>query len=339
MRLTYIVAAIVFILLNLRPLHSQTRETDGLPSSWDVKQIEKAASNAGRFYVLAWHASAWKFEGREHRIDKCLALCAFGDGKADRWKLYHLYRDPGKKDSGWQISMFHAIGGAGGPTGKWYLCEKEFRSRPTNREIYDSLSSSVDWSFERGVDCVGCGVCEKTWREAIGEKPTEFFPPAKLTPRRPIAPIQLGDAPLTVSVSTMGAFAKGYSWHLSVNSAGQAELTVDGPERIRKQFQVPKEQWAEFRKAVDDGQFFDLQTEYGEEVPCGSEQSITVTAGRYTRAVKVHYLQTSSPEDKAKLREASRVVRLMILTRGWFDEANAVDLRRFDQAVLDAVKE
>lgn len=280
MRLTYIVAVIVLTLLDSWSLHSQTPEGDRLPPSWDVKQIEKAASSSGRFHVLAWHASAWKFEGNEHRVDRCLVLCASGDGKADRWKLYHLSRDPGKKDSGWQISMFHALGGEAVPTGVWSFCEKEFRSRPNNKEIYDSLSSSVDWSFERGIDCVGCGVCEKNWREAVGEKPTEFFPPAKLTPQRPIAPIQIGDAPLTVSVSTIGAFAKGYSWHLSVNSAGQAELTVDGPERIQKRFQIPKDQWALFRKAVDDGQFFGLQSEYGEEVPCGSEQSITLTAGR-----------------------------------------------------------
>ena len=160
-------------------------------------------------------------------------------------------------------------------------------------------------------------------------------------PRKPAVPAaHLEDAPLTVAVSTVGRFARGHSWHLSVNSAGQAELTIDTyPERTRKQFQVPKEQWAEFRKAVIDGRFFELGGEYGSQVPGGSEKSITVTTGRHTHTVKLHYLRDSTAEEKTKLREPSRAVRLMVLVRGWFDEAEAVDLRRYDQAVLEAVKE
>jgi hypothetical protein len=150
---------------------------------------------------------------------------------------------------------------------------------------------------------------------------------------------QSDDAPLTISASNGGMFAKGHSWHLNVNPAGQAELTIIATETIRKQFQVSKEQLAEFRKALADGRFFELKGEYGDQVPCGSEQSVTVTAGPNTHTVKVHYLRDSTPAERANLREASRVVRLLVLLRGWFDEAEAVDLRRFDRAVLDAAKE
>src|SRR6516162_7945373 len=72
--------------------------------------------------------------------------------------------------------------GEAGPTGRWYFNSKYFNSRPGNKEIYDSLSSltDVNWRFERGNNCVGCGVCEKSWQDAIGEKPSRFFPaPAK----------------------------------------------------------------------------------------------------------------------------------------------------------------
>jgi hypothetical protein len=161
-------------------------------------------------------------------------------------------------------------------------------------------------------------------------------------PRRPaIPPEYIADAPLTVSVSTVGRFAKGHSWHLSVNSAGQAELTIDGPERTRKQFMVPKEQWAAFLKAVADGRYFELGREYGENIPDGSVDSLTVTAGRYSHTVNVRAVSVRdpAPADRAKLREASRAVRLLVLVRGWFDSAEAVDLREYDQAVLDAAKE
>jgi hypothetical protein len=155
-------------------------------------------------------------------------------------------------------------------------------------------------------------------------------------------PAQADEDPLTISVSTVGRFAKGHSWHLSVNSAGQAELTVntvESPEPIRKQFQVPKEQWAAFRKALADGRFFELKGEYGDSVPDGSERSITVTAGRHAHTVKIHYLRTSTAAGRAAVREASGAVRLLALVRGWFDEAAAVDLRRYDQAALDGAKD
>jgi hypothetical protein len=43
--------------------------------------------------------------------------------------------------------------------------------------------------------------------------------------------------------------------------------------------------------------------------------------------------------DKPMLREPSRVVRLLVLVRGWFEETEAVDLREFDRLVLEAAKE
>src|SRR5262245_57436969 len=107
-------------------------------------------------------------------------------------------------------------------------------------------------------------------------------------------PARADDDPVTISVSTTGRLVKVQPWHLSVNSAGQAELTVYNfglPKPTRKQFQVPKEQWAEFRKALGDGRFFDMKGEYGGQVPDGSERSLTVTAGRRTHTVKVHFLR------------------------------------------------
>ena len=161
-------------------------------------------------------------------------------------------------------------------------------------------------------------------------------------PRKPaVTAAQLEDAPLTIAVSTVGRFAKGHSWHLSVNSAGQAELTIDTvPERTRKRFQVSKEHLAEFRKALAEERFFELKGEYGQLVPDSSEQSVTVAAGRHANTVKVHFLMNwVAGKDKAKLQEPSRAMRLLVLVLGWFDEAQAVDLREYDRRVLDAAKE
>lgn len=35
---------------------------------------------------------------------------------------------------------------------------------------------------------------------------------------------------------------------------------------------------------------------------------------------------------------SSRAVRISVLIRGWFDDPEAVDLRRYDRMVLDAAK-
>src|SRR5262245_38282254 len=167
------------------------------------------------------------------------------------------------------------------------------------------------------------------------------------TPKPAVTADQLEDVPLTISVSTDGRSAKGRPWHLSVNSAGQAELTLGlspfpvGKARdpVRKQFQVSKEQMAEFRKALVDERFFELAGEYGERVPDGSEKMVTVTAGRHANTVRVHFLGNwLAAKDKAKLREPARAGRLLVRARGGCEEAEAVDSREYDRRVLDVAK-
>jgi hypothetical protein len=60
----------------------------------------------------------------------------------------------------------------------WFDHVTRFDKRPGNQELYAAFSyEGVNWSFERpkGWKIVSCGVCERTWQEAIGEKPTQFF--------------------------------------------------------------------------------------------------------------------------------------------------------------------
>lgn len=61
--------------------------------------------------------------------------------------------------------------------GLWIHHCKRFKERPGNKEIYAALSEEVGWSFEQdhGWRFVACAVCEKSWEEAIGERPERFF--------------------------------------------------------------------------------------------------------------------------------------------------------------------
>jgi len=155
-----------------------------------------------------------------------------------------------------------------------------------------------------------------------------------------MASTSAADEPLTIAASDVGDFAQGGSWHLSVNAEGIAELTIDTRGgKVRRKFEIPQEQLAAFRQALVDEKFFDLADEYGQSVPDGSTQTLTVILGTRTKSVKVRFLMNwAAANDKDKLREPSRAVRLLVLVRGWFADAEAVDLRAYDQKVLEAAK-
>jgi hypothetical protein len=166
---------------------SANSNSSELPRSWNVKQIEKEAPNggAGRFYVLAWYASEWTYTGKKYRADKCLVVRVLDKSESGRWQLCGLYRCDSEGDFRWSLSMHHATGGEAGPTGMWYWHHKQFKTRPANKDIYDALSRTVLWRFQRDEHCVGCGVCEKNWEAAIGERPTRFFPKPPSKARSP----------------------------------------------------------------------------------------------------------------------------------------------------------
>jgi hypothetical protein len=144
-------------------------------------------------------------------------------------------------------------------------------------------------------------------------------------------------APLTVAASCEGRFSKGHSWRLSVNSSGQAEVTISTyPRPTRRQFQIPAPEWAAFRQALEEERFFELADAYGEQVPDGSTSTLTVTAGDVTKTVRLRYLMNYVRNDNAKLREPARALRVQMLIRGWFADAEAVDLRPYDRRVIEA---
>lgn len=161
----------------------------------------------------------------------------------------------------------------------------------------------------------------------------------QLNPESSVPEAKLRQAPLTIASSTVGRFSKGYSWYLSVNSAGQAQLTIDtSPTPVRRTFVVSSEQLAELRKVLLDERFFELKEEYGEVVPDGSIRTVTVTVGDETRSVRLHFLMNWAQNDRTKLREPCRAVRVGLVIRKWFDDAEAVDLRKYDKIILEAVE-
>jgi hypothetical protein len=159
-----------------------------------------------------------------------------------------------------------------------------------------------------------------------------------LPPRRGPPDAVIRDWPMTIAMSEWGNFAHGYSWNLSVNSAGEAQLTIHTwPNDSVVKLHVPDERLAELRRELIQERFFGLAESYGEIAADGSTQTITIALGEFTKTVRLHYLMNWANRDPAKLRNPARAVRVGMLIRNWFKHPDAVDTRDDDQKVLDAV--
>lgn len=148
---------------------------------------------------------------------------------------------------------------------------------------------------------------------------------------------QVQHCPITVSGSCRGYFPHSVSgWYLSVNSAGEAELTLEDAKDTRRRFQVSPEQQRAFQKAILDEKFFDLPNDFGDWIVDGGVRTLTVCVGQMTKTIQVGSLMNGGKGDPAKLREAAHALRVLMLVRSWFSDPNAVDLTNEDQEVLVA---
>jgi hypothetical protein len=148
---------------------------------------------------------------------------------------------------------------------------------------------------------------------------------------------QVQHCPITMSGSCLGYFGrKPCGWYLSVNSAGEAELTLQDGQNTRRQFKVSPEQQRALQKAILDEKFFDLSEDHGDLVVDGSTRTLTICVGHMVKTVRVHYLMNGGKGDAATLREPARALRLLMLVRSWIVDPDAVDLTKYDQKVLDA---
>jgi hypothetical protein len=173
---------------------------------------------------------------------------------------------------------------------------------------------------------------------AIGWWWTVPRPPATTYANGPPSDALIQMLPLTISMSEDYGLSPG--WYFSVNSAGDGEMTIlDEPSNIAQPVKVTAAQLQELKDILVREQFFTLNEDYGELVPDGGTQSLTINVGEWTKTVRIHFLGNwLSDHDTAKLREPARALRVWVLIRSWFSHPKAPKSRKYDQAVLDAVK-
>ena len=143
--------------------------------------------------------------------------------------------------------------------------------------------------------------------------------------------------PISVIASTTGRFAEGHSWHFSVNVAGRAHLTIGThPKPQAREFDISPEQMGQLADVLEKERFFTLQADYGERVPDGSTDTITIVRGGVTRTVSIHFLMNWVHSAPSKLKDPARAVRVFQVVRGWFDDKDAVNLKKYDDMVIQA---
>ncbi|MCW5550552.1 MAG: hypothetical protein KIS67_00155 [Verrucomicrobiae bacterium] len=143
--------------------------------------------------------------------------------------------------------------------------------------------------------------------------------------------------PISVFASTTGRFAKGYSWSLAMDANRKARLTIDSyPQARTREFEVGTEQIYELVAALEKERFFSLPSDYGQIVPDGSTRVIKVVRDGAEHTVSIHFLMNWVHSNPSKLKEPARALRVFRLVQTWFDDADAVDLSRYDDMVLKA---
>jgi hypothetical protein len=145
--------------------------------------------------------------------------------------------------------------------------------------------------------------------------------------------------PMTISAAQNGHFSKGYSWELQVDPAGNAVLNIESsPDPKTRRFVVSKAELDELRKALLRERFFELADSYGQLVADGSTTTLQFSAGDFTKTVELTFLMNWANYEREKVRDPSRALRVLQTIRAWFNDPEAVDLRKYDQMVIDAAK-
>lgn len=145
---------------------------------------------------------------------------------------------------------------------------------------------------------------------------------------------------MTVAFSVNGRFAVGKPWNLSINSAGQAELTITTrPDESRVQLQIDKDKLAELRKAMLEESLFTLENEYGHETPSGHRIAMTIVVGDLAKTINFRNMNLPPPDaDRNKIRESARALRIAKVILSMVNDERAVNLRAYFESVIKSAE-
>jgi hypothetical protein len=88
-------------------------------------------------------------------------------------------------------------------------------------------------------------------------------------------------------------------------------------QKLVHEFQISEPQLAQLRQALGRERFFELGSEYGDNVPDGSVARLRITQGQQSKMVTLLYLGNWKRAGHKRLAEAKRVERIWNLLYSW----------------------
>jgi hypothetical protein len=147
------------------------------------------------------------------------------------------------------------------------------------------------------------------------------------------------NGPLVLSLNDWGGNATGSGWKLQLDAAGNVTLKMNSyPTPKTRQFVVPKPRLDDLREALQREQFFDLDDAYGQQIVDSSSLTVKVSAGEFSKTVDLHSFVNWVRQEPERLRGPSRALRVVQVVLGWFDDTEMIELRNYDQTLIDAAK-
>jgi hypothetical protein len=145
------------------------------------------------------------------------------------------------------------------------------------------------------------------------------------------------NGPLRLSLRIDGGNVTGSGWQLRLDPPGNATLKINSyPTPKTRQLVVSKAQLDELRKALLREHFFDLADSYGEGVVDGGYTTFQVYAGDLTKTVNLYDLRDRTRDERERLSEPSRALRVLQVVLAWFNDPELNEMRKWDQKLIDA---
>ena len=148
--------------------------------------------------------------------------------------------------------------------------------------------------------------------------------------------------PITIAMSSDAGLSPS-DCELSVNSDGDAVLLSEpyAESPVSRTFQISSEELQAIRETLISERFFELKNDYGDLVPDGSSQTLTIVIGGYSKTVVLNYLRWDPNDpnyDAAALQEAARALRVYFAIRDCFPASTVSDERPYLQRALQAAE-
>ena len=147
---------------------------------------------------------------------------------------------------------------------------------------------------------------------------------------------------LPLSVAASSTDSNGYGWHMAVAPTGLAKLTMTkwdpdpDARESKREFRISEEQFRKLAVVLQQESFFSLKSEYGQIVPDGGNQTITVRQGDKGMTVTLHFLMNWVYSAPWKLGRPARALKVFSVVRSWIEDGEVPDTTEYEERIFKA---